>query len=133
MAPAIVVAASFVILVHPVSAQIPAANNAPAGETAGAAAQGGLNTTATAGGLLVKSDLTVIIGKVIQAAISLVGVIFLILMIYGGIRWMTAQGSSEIVKKAKDTITAAIIGIVIVGLAFALTNFILKALIEATK
>jgi len=50
-------------------------------------------------------------GQIIGTALSFVGVLFLILMIYAGIRWMTAQGNDQQVTKAKDQLINAIIGL----------------------
>ena len=69
-----------------------------------------------------------IIGAGVGAALSLIGVIFLILMIYAGYNWMTAQGEEEKVEKAKDTLTRAIIGLIIVVGAYAIWNFIFNSL-----
>jgi lysylphosphatidylglycerol synthetase-like protein (DUF2156 family) len=63
-------------------------------------------------------------GQVISLVLSFVGVIFLGLMIYAGIMWMTSSGNQEAVTKAKDLITNAIIGIVIVFAAYAITAFL---------
>ena len=64
--------------------------------------------------------------KLILVVLSLVGIIFLVLTIYGGILWMTAGGKEEQVKKAGNIITRAVIGLVIVVLAYAITYFIIK-------
>ena len=71
-----------------------------------------------------------IIGTIIQSALSFLGVIFLILMIYGGYLWMTAQGNEEQVTKAKNLITAAMIGIVIVVSAYAISYFVISKVTE---
>ena len=67
-----------------------------------------------------------IIGSIIQVALSFLGVIFLILMIYGGFLWMTAKGNEEQVTKAKNLITAAIIGLIIVISAYAISYVLIK-------
>lgn len=69
-------------------------------------------------------------GRVIGQVLSFLGVIFLILMIVGGIQWMTAAGNQERVAKAKQLITSAIIGLVIVFSAYAITAFIGTILIS---
>ncbi|MFH1099144.1 MAG: hypothetical protein V1723_04500 [Candidatus Uhrbacteria bacterium] len=95
---------------------------------------GGLNTTADQAGLKgSQTDIPKIIGLIINAALSLVGIVFLILMVYGGILWMQARGSTEDVTKAKDIIKNAIIGIIVIAIAFALTNLVLDAIISAQK
>ena len=64
------------------------------------------------------------IGNVIGAGLTMVGVLFLVLMIYGGIIWMLARGNEQQSKKALDTIIAAVIGLVIVLGSYALTKFV---------
>jgi len=64
------------------------------------------------------------IGKVIGAILAFTSIIFFILMIYGGILWMTAAGNDEQTKKAMNVITAAIVGVVIVASAYAITAYI---------
>lgn len=87
----------------------------------------GLSATAGAAGLSQNKNIPGIIGNVVGAGLSLVSVLFFILMIYGGIRWMLARGKEEEAKKALDTIVAAIIGIIIVLAAYAITNFVFKS------
>jgi len=72
------------------------------------------------------------IGKVIGAILNFLGVIFLILMIYGGFMWMTAAGNEEQVGKAQKIITAAIIGLVIVASAYAITALVGTQIINPT-
>ena len=67
-----------------------------------------------------------IAGAIITSALSLMGVLFLIVAIYGGYTWMTARGDEEKVTKAKDTLTNAIIGIVIVLASYAISYFVLS-------
>ena len=63
-------------------------------------------------------------GQVIGLVLSFVGVLFLGLMIYAGIRWMTAQGNDQTVAEAKNLIINAVIGIIIVFAAYAITVFL---------
>ena len=83
-------------------------------------------------GPYVKADATTIseiIGTAVSAFLALLGVIFLVLMLYAGYHWMTARGEEEKVEKAKDTITRAIIGLIIVVGAYAIWAFIFYQLI----
>ncbi|MDO8592854.1 MAG: hypothetical protein Q7R92_03765 [bacterium] len=75
-----------------------------------------------------KIGLSNVIGAVVQGALGLIGTIFLILMLYAGYNWMTARGEEEKVTKAKDTLTRAIIGIIIVIGSYAIWAFIFSAL-----
>jgi len=81
-------------------------------------AQGsGFNTVVTADN---------IIGVIIQTALSLLGVIFLGIMIFGGYLWMTGRGNEERVTRAKNLIWAAIVGLIIVVSAYAISYFIIS-------
>lgn len=69
------------------------------------------------------------LGDAIQAFLSLLGVLFITLMMYGGFKWMKASGREEDVKIAQDTIRRAIIGLVIIVASWAITSFVLANLI----
>lgn len=64
------------------------------------------------------------IGNIIGIVLSFVGVIFLLLIIYGGISWMFSAGNEQKVEKAKGIIINAVIGLVIVFAAYFITDFI---------
>jgi len=64
------------------------------------------------------------VGKLIGTVLAFVGVLFLILMIYAGLMWMTAGGNEQTVDKSKTLIINAIIGLVIVLAAYGLTSFV---------
>ncbi len=93
----------------------------------------GLNGTATAAKLPMGQDLPTLVGNVVGTALSLVGIIFFGLMIYGGILWMTDRGKEEQAKKAFDTITAAVIGIIIVLASYAITKFAFSSVASQDK
>jgi len=66
------------------------------------------------------------ISSMITVILSFLGVIFLLLMIYGGVLWMIAQGNEKNVDQAKSIITDAIIGLIIVASAYAISFFVLS-------
>jgi len=65
-----------------------------------------------------------IIAAVISAVLGLLAAIFMVLMVLSGFKWMTASGNEDQVKKAQETIKAAIIGLIIVLAAYAITYYI---------
>lgn len=71
------------------------------------------------------------IGGYIKTGLALVGVIFLLLMVYGGYTWMIARGDETEATKAKDTITMASIGMAVVLIAYVITYFILSYALES--
>ncbi|OGF35520.1 hypothetical protein A2303_06760 [Candidatus Falkowbacteria bacterium RIFOXYB2_FULL_47_14] len=70
-----------------------------------------------------------VVGVIIKAFLSLLGVIFIVLILFGGYNWMTAAGDEQKVSKAKDTISRALIGLIIVVGSFAIWQFISNAII----
>lgn len=94
-----------------------------------------IGSESSGAGPYAKADATsvfTIISTVISAALSLLGVIFLILILYAGYNWMMARGDEEKVNKAKDTLTRAIVGIIIVVGAYAISTFVLSRLEAGT-
>ena len=72
-------------------------------------------------------EIETVLGGFIQTALSLIGIIFLILMIYAGYLWLTAQGEDAQIDKSKKIIKSTMIGLFLVVSAFAITQFILGA------
>lgn len=68
------------------------------------------------------------IGRLLQIFFGLLGVIALALFMYGGFIWMTASGDPNKVEKAKKIIQNAIIGLIIIFSAFAITTFVMSVL-----
>jgi len=64
------------------------------------------------------------VGSIIAAILGLLGTIFLVLTIYAGILWMTANGEEAKIDKAKQIISAAVIGLAIVLSAYTITYFV---------
>lgn len=59
---------------------------------------------------------------------GIAGAVFIVMLLVGGIQYLTAQGSDEIATKSKKLIFNALIGIIIVAVAWALGTFILKSI-----
>jgi hypothetical protein len=54
------------------------------------------------------------------------GMVFVALMVYGGYLWLTAAGKEDQVKKARETIVYATIGMVMILSAYSISFYILK-------
>lgn len=93
----------------------------------------GLKTTASKAGIPTRNtDIPTLIGTVLNSTLSLVGVIFLVLIVWGGFLWMTARGNDQQVEKSKQLIIAAVIGLVIIAGGYVITNFVLGEILRAT-
>ncbi len=88
----------------------------------------GLEEAVTAAGLMNNQrDLPTLVGSILGTALSFIGVLFFALMVFGGFMWMTARGNEEQTKKALNTITAAVIGLIIVLSSYTITSFVFKS------
>ncbi len=80
---------------------------------------------------LTNPSLPDVVGGIINSILGILGTVFLVLIIYAGFNWMTAAGNEEKIQKAQKTIRSSTIGLLIVALAFAITQFVLKTLIAS--
>jgi len=74
-----------------------------------------------------------VVANVIKVVLGFLGTIAVVLIIVAGFQWMTAAGSEDKIAKAKKIMTAAVIGLVIVLMAYALSTFVINAIIGATN
>ncbi len=63
-------------------------------------------------------------GRIIGVVLSFVGVIFFVLIVISGVRWMTSQGNDSVIDSAKQTIISATLGLIVTLSAYAITSFI---------
>lgn len=70
------------------------------------------------------SDLQATVIKIVQWVLGFLGLIAVIFILYGGFVWMTAGGNEDKVATAKKVISAAVVGLIIVLLAWAIVTFV---------
>src|SRR5438105_4108174 len=90
----------------------------------------GLQSGAQSG--LSSQDIRLTIAKIIRAVLELLGIIALVLFLYGGYLYMTALGNEEQIGQAKRVMVNAVIGIAIILSSLAIVQFILSKLAAAT-
>lgn len=78
---------------------------------------------------LPETDLPSFIGTIIQWVLGIIGVILIALFVYGGFTYATSAGSQDKIDTGKKIMMYAIIGIVIIVVAFVLTDYIISALL----
>jgi hypothetical protein len=74
-----------------------------------------------------EGSLRALVLRMVNYFLTFLGVIAVIMIIYGGVTYVTAAGKDEAVGNAKKIIMYALVGIIIVLLSFALVNTILGA------
>lgn len=80
-----------------------------------------------------EAQLEVVVARIINVSLSLIGIVLVALLVYAGWLWMTAAGEEEKITKAKGIIRSAIIGLIIVLAAYAISRFVIGRLIAATS
>ena len=90
---------------------------------------GGAAGYGPAGGIE-STDLSQKIGNIISYVLGLVGVVFLVLIIMGGVQWMVGgeKGEKEKIGKAQSLIKNATIGLIIVLSAYVITFFVVRSI-----
>src|SRR3989344_8448916 len=125
--------AIFSLLVFPITARAQEGGQPEPGELQAApitAADLGLYYGEGAG--LGTSDIRVIIVRIIRIGLSVLGVLALLIVIAGGVVWMTAGGNEEKVTTAKKIMINGVIGLAIILSSYAITQFIINSLTDAT-
>ena len=69
-----------------------------------------------------------LINNVISGLLGVVGAISLLMVVIGGILWMTSGGNSDRIKRGKDTLVWAVMGLIVIFLSYAIINFVFQSL-----
>jgi len=77
-------------------------------------------------------DLRTIINGVITTVMSFLGIVAVVVILFGGFKWMTSGGDQTKVDTARKLIINGVIGLVIIILAWAITAFVIDEILKAT-
>ncbi|OGY11131.1 MAG: hypothetical protein A3A58_03525 [Candidatus Blackburnbacteria bacterium RIFCSPLOWO2_01_FULL_41_27] len=114
-----VIALVFLFLPQNVSAQRPfSPARGEVGGTSGGNTGAGVNDVATIKGL------EAVFENVISVALAFAGITLFVMFLIGGFRYMTAGGDAKAVEAAKGTLTHAVLGLVVLILAWIIIQFI---------
>jgi amino acid transporter len=80
-----------------------------------------------------ETTLTQYVADILNVFFGLLATIFIVLIVYAGYTWMTAAGNAEKVTRAQGTIKVAIIGIIIIASAYAITYFLFARLPDSSQ
>ena len=93
---------------------------------------GGLDEFAAVTRLGIGTDLISMTARIINIVLSVLGVIAVGIVLYGGWLWLMSRGNEEQIAKAKKVIANGLIGLIIILTSFAIASFVLTKLAEAT-
>ncbi len=77
---------------------------------------------------LPQTDLRIAIINIIRFILGFLGIIAVIIILWGGYLWMTSGGDPSKIEKAKKTLVSAVIGLVIILSAFIIASFVINSL-----
>ena len=78
------------------------------------------------------ADLKSTVLNIIRLVLGLMTLVAVVLIIYGGFVWLTAAGNEENVEKAKKIISAAVMGLIVILLAWAIVIFVANTTANVT-
>lgn len=81
---------------------------------------------------LTDKDARDIVANLINIVLQISGIILIVYIIYAGYLWMTAGGDDEQITKAKNIISACVVGLLIVLSSYSLASFVIGKLRLAT-
>lgn len=79
------------------------------------------------------SDLKQTVINIIQWVLGILALVAVVMIIYGGFTWLTAAGDDTKIDKAKKVISAAVVGLIVVILAWAIVIFIAGTTANVTQ
>ncbi len=101
--------------------------------TAAESVTSGLGVAGSAAGMgSTAAPVTTIVGGLISAILGLSGIVFVIMVVYAGILYLTAQGEEGNIKKAKKLLSSSIIGLIIIVSSYAIATYVFAALATIT-
>ena len=81
---------------------------------------------------LSSQDIRITVARMIRVAMQMLGIIVVVIILYGGFVWMTAGGNDEKITEAKKWIFSGIVGLAIILSSYAIATFVIGSLVNAT-
>ncbi|MFA5644171.1 MAG: IPT/TIG domain-containing protein [Patescibacteria group bacterium] len=81
---------------------------------------------------LSSKDPRTMVSRIINISLSVLGIVAIIIIIFGGFIWMMSEGNEEKVAQAKNILKAGIIGLAIILASWGIASFVLNQLGKAT-
>jgi len=73
-----------------------------------------------------------VVGQIVKSILTVLGLVALVIFIIAGFQWMTSGGDKEKIQGAQKLMGAAVVGLIIIILAYAAASFVVTALTNVT-
>jgi hypothetical protein len=84
---------------------------------------------ATDSGLATSTSVPTMVGNVIRIILGISGTAALIIVVMGGVKWMTSGGAEAKITSARKLMVSGAVGIVIIAAAYAITSFVMNQML----
>jgi hypothetical protein len=74
------------------------------------------------------NDATCLISQIVRYILGIIAVIATLMFVWGGVMMLTSGGNADQVKRAKETLTWAAIGVIVIMLSWVIIKAVLQAL-----
>lgn len=91
-----------------------------------------LDKAAAGTGLASDKEPTDVIISIINTILYFVGTLTMVLILWAGFKWLTSAGNTDTIKKSRETIVNAVIGLAIIFASYIIVNFVIEKLILST-
>lgn len=93
---------------------------------------GGQKTTIQTNTGMGNKDPRVLAADVIKILLGFLGLIAVVIVLVGGFKWMTSQGSEDKIEEARGMIISGFVGLLIILAAFGLATFVIEQIYTTT-
>lgn len=83
-------------------------------------------------GLAEDLSLPEFVGRIISWVVGVLGVLLVALFVYGGVVYATSTGNEDRIDMGKKIMISAIVGVIIIAVAFAISRYVIQALFTTT-
>lgn len=90
--------------------------------------QTGLKAAGGSAGFGTNSSPATVVAAIVNGVLGLSGLIFVVMIVWGGVQYLIAQGDPDRVKNAKATMTWSVVGLIAILAAYAVTTFLFTTL-----
>lgn len=79
-----------------------------------------------------EKPIAVLAGRIIKAFLGIVGIIALVMFLYGGFLWLTSSGNSQKIEEGRNIFVWAILGLVVIFSSYVLVSFVFEKLLQVS-
>lgn len=80
-----------------------------------------------------KAPVADLVSRLVKAFLGIVGIIALVIFLYGGFLWLTAGGNSSKIEEGRNMFVWAVLGLVVIFSSYAIVSFVFDRLLQLNQ